>query len=229
MPLVRRGNRSETSAEIELAFGSGGPGSTASGQPGPAAAAVRTEWTDEALIEGVRAGSEPHFTALYDRYFDRIYGYVYKRVRSHADAEEIVQETFIAVHASLGQYRAQSSLGSWIYGIARNTMNNQIRRTRNERARLDAAAQEERLGQGVADLETPEQALHLQRFGERVRERLTRQAEWQHEIFALRHFQNLSIREIVERTDRSSDAVRSSLSRMKRLLTEAAELSMGGE
>jgi DNA-directed RNA polymerase specialized sigma24 family protein len=51
--------------------------------------------------------------------------------------------------------------------------------------------------------------------------------DWQVEIFEMRHLQNLSIREISERTQRSSDSVRSSLYRVKRLLTDTAQLNNG--
>ena len=47
-------------------------------------------------------------------------------------------------------------------------------------------------------------------------------ASWQHEIFAMRHVEDLSIAEICSRTQRSSDAVRSSLYRVKNLLVQAA-------
>ena len=71
------------------------PGVVGPTQQGPDAAL--TSWPDEALFEAVCAGSEPHFNVLYTRYFRRIYAFVYQRVRNHADAEELVQETFTVV------------------------------------------------------------------------------------------------------------------------------------
>ena len=201
-------------------------------QPSRTDGSARTrpaEWTDAELIRGIRAGSQRHFDALYERYFDRIYGFVYKRVGSHTDAEEIVQECFIAVYTSFEDYRAQASLVSWIYGIARNTTNNQLRRAVNQRRKLEEASRYSPAINAGADISTPEEQLHLQRFAERVRARLAGLSEWQREIFALRHFDNLSIPEIVDRTNRSSDSVRSSLCRVKRLLTEATDQSCWGE
>ena len=46
-------------------------------------------------------------------------------------------------------------------------------------------------------------------------------SSWQAEVFVLRHVENLTIGEIARRMDRSSDAIRSSLYRVKRLLVEA--------
>ena len=48
-------------------------------------------------------------------------------------------------------------------------------------------------------------------------------AAWRRRVFEMRHLQNLSIPEIAKRTQRSNDAVRSSLYRVKRMMLAAAE------
>jgi hypothetical protein len=75
----------------------------------------------------------------------------------------------------------------------------------------------------------PEEHLNLVRYTEAIHERLESVTEWQSEIFAMRHLENMSIQAISERTQRSSDAVRSSLYRVKRLLFETADLLPSGE
>jgi RNA polymerase sigma-70 factor (ECF subfamily) len=185
------------------------------------------ELSDHELLEGLRAGSEPHFTALYDRYFQRIYAFVHSRIRNHADAEEIVQETFVTVFKSIENYRGQASLLSWIFGIAKNLANNSIRRRKTHETKLGEVPRET-LGPRPGLMSgTPEENLHLRRFTETVRSQLSGVSEWQAEIFAMRHFENLSIPEIARRTDRTSDAIRSSLYRVKRMVVEAAELGPG--
>ena len=183
------------------------------------------EQSDRQLLEGLRRGSECHFNELYRRYFQRIYSFVYTRMRNHADAEEVVQETFTAVYRSFESYRGTSSLLSWIYGIAKNTLNNSLRRARSEVQRLDALRPEVLRPPSAFGDCTPEEHLNLRRYAEAVGEQLESMSEWQCEIFVMRHLQNMSIKEISRRTDRSSDAVRSSLYRVKRLLFETADLS----
>jgi DNA-directed RNA polymerase specialized sigma24 family protein len=68
----------------------------------------------------------------------------------------------------------------------------------------------------------------MQRYVQTIREQLESLAEWQRGVFEMRHFENLSIPEIARRTDRSNDAVRSSLYRIKRMMIESAELDGGG-
>ena len=192
-----------------------------------AAALSLPELSDQDLLEGLRAQSEPHFGELYNRYFQRIYNFVYARMRNHAETEEVVQETFLAVFRSFANYRGQSSLLSWIYGIAKNTTNNHLRRAKSQTERIDLADDDElipriSIGEGM-----PDEQLDMQRFGDLLVERLEGLADWQAEIFEMRHFENLSIPEISRRTSRSSDAVRSSLYRVKRLFFEAAAANGG--
>ena len=179
---------------------------------------------DDELLEAIREGSEAHFTELYERYFQRIYSFVFGRIHNHADADEIAQETFTAVYRSLKSYRGQSSLLSWIYGIAKNTANNALRRSKTEGERLQAADPEVLRPRANLSTGTPEEQLDLQRCALAMRESLSSVAPWQTEIFVMRHIENLSISEISLRTERSSDAVRSSLYRVKRLLVECADL-----
>jgi RNA polymerase sigma-70 factor (ECF subfamily) len=183
--------------------------------------------TDQQLLDGLRVGSEAHFTELYQRYFQRIYSFVYTRMRNHADAEEVVQETFTVVFRSFQSYRGTSSLLSWIYGIAKNTLNNSLRRSRTEGQRLDNLRPEVlRPPSALGDC-NPAEHLDLIRYTLAISERLETVSEWQSEIFAMRHLENMSIQEISDRTDRSSDAIRSSLYRVKRMIFETAGLSDG--
>jgi len=179
--------------------------------------------SDRELIEGIRRGNEQHFTHLYDRYFQRIYSFVYLRMRNRADAEEVVQETFTAVYRSIDAYRGQSSLAAWIYGIAKNTVNNHIRRAKAQTQRVEKAEAE--LTRGLQNLGacTPEDHLNLSRCETALRESLESVGAWHAEAFVLRHFEDLPIDEIARRVSRSNDAVRSSLYRMKKLLVEAVD------
>jgi RNA polymerase sigma-70 factor (ECF subfamily) len=179
--------------------------------------------SDEQLVEGIRNSNEADFTLLYERYYQRLYNFSYLRLRNHADTEEVVQETFTAVFCSIDAFQGKSSFRSWIYGIAKNTVNNHIRRAKAREQRVDRAEPEL-----VRDLQSsssfdPEEQLTFQRCADSIQGRFAGLADWQAEIFVLRHVDDLPIREIAARTSRSNDAVRSSLCRVKRMLVEAVE------
>jgi RNA polymerase sigma-70 factor (ECF subfamily) len=181
---------------------------------------------DSELVAAIRAGDEFAFGVLYERYFQRVFNFAYSRLRSRADAEEAVQDTFTVVFRSIDAYRGQSSLLSWVYGIAKNTVNNQIRRNRAHEQRIERAQHELASPGRALDAFTPEERLNFRRCADAIDEALTSATSWQAEVFKMRHFENLPIQEIAERMCRSNDAVRSSLYRMKRLVVEAIDGQM---
>lgn len=177
---------------------------------------------DADLVAAIRAGDQAAFSVLYERYFQRVFNFAYSRLRNRADAEEAVQDTFTVVFRSIDAYRGQASLLSWVYGIAKNTVNNQIRRNRAHEQRIERA-QNEMSGAGALDAFTPEERLSFRRCADAIEEALTSVTSWQAEVFMMRHFENMPIQEIADRMCRSNDAVRSSLYRMKRLVVEAVD------
>ena len=182
--------------------------------------------TDAELAAAIGRKDEDAFNVLYERYFQRVYNFAYARMHNCADAEEVVQETFTAVFKSIDAYGGRSSLLSWIYGIAKNTVNNQLRRARAHERRLERA--ESALLRSAYSLDscTPEERLGLRRCSEAVEESLGSVSAWQAEVFALRHLENLPIQEIADRMARSNDAIRSSLYRVKRLVIETIDSEM---
>ena len=184
--------------------------------------------SDADLVEGVKAGSEAHFNELYDRYFPRVYGFVHARMRSHSEAEEIAQEAFVSVLTSIDKYRGQASLISWIFGIAKNLSNNMIRRSSGQREKLSRIDPEHFVPQPSFGRGGPEEELGFQRYADSLRREIGSVSEWQVEIFEMRHLHDMSITEIARKTQRSSDAVRSSLYRIKKMMIEIAESEGGG-
>lgn len=186
------------------------------------------EPTDRQLLQRLRQADEAAFNRLYERYFDRVYAFVYARMRNHADAEEVVQETFTAVFRSIHAFRGKSSLSSWIYGIAKNNANNHLRRSRAHELRIERAEPELVRSAGSLSDCTPEEHASLRRCADAMGERLSSVAEWQAQIFVMRHLDDMSIAEISRRMSRSNDAVRSSLYRVKRMLMEAVDPHLHG-
>ena len=179
--------------------------------------------SDLELVQAIQAGDQAAFTVLYERYFQRVHHFAHARLRNRADAEEVAQETFLSVFRSLDSFQGRSSLLSWIYGIAKNTVNNHLRRAKAQDQRIERA--EEELVRNAHGFEScsPEEHARFRRCADAALQSLGEVSEWQADVFAMRHFQNLPIQEIADRMERSNDAIRSSLYRVKRLIVEAVE------
>jgi RNA polymerase sigma-70 factor (ECF subfamily) len=101
------------------------------------APAVSSEQGDEAaLIE--RAKSDPGgFGELYERYVDRIYNYIYHRVGSHYDAEDLAARTFQRALEHIARYEDRGApFSAWLYRIAHNLVANWHRDRSRRRRRV---------------------------------------------------------------------------------------------
>lgn len=90
---------------------------------------MRREHQDEvALLEGLRSVNEATFSALYARHNPSMIRVAATIVNSRASAEEVVQETWIAVLKNIGGFEGRSSLAGWIFAILINKARTRARR-----------------------------------------------------------------------------------------------------
>jgi len=74
------------------------------------------------LVEKAKS-DDTAFEILYNFYFPRIYGYIYKRVGRREEAEDIVSTTFLKVFCNMKKYQARGfSFGAWVYKVATNNL-----------------------------------------------------------------------------------------------------------
>jgi RNA polymerase sigma-70 factor, ECF subfamily len=102
---------------------------------------ARAVESDAALVAAAR--EEPRmFLALYDRYFDRVLGYVRVRIRDEATCEDVTSAVFTTALAKLGRFRGDGSFAGWLFQIARNAVRDVYRRPPVESLPLEAVSSE---------------------------------------------------------------------------------------
>jgi len=86
---------------------------------------------DEDIHERLAHGRWPEaFHLLVSRYEQRVFRLAYAILNNQADAEEAAQDAFLRIWKGLPRFRGQSSLGTWIYTVVRNTSLSARRRAR---------------------------------------------------------------------------------------------------
>jgi RNA polymerase sigma-70 factor, ECF subfamily len=70
------------------------------------------------LVDRLRRGDQRAFEELVRRYQNRVFGVTLRMLGNWADAEEVAQEVFLRVHRSVGDFRGESKLSTWLYAIA---------------------------------------------------------------------------------------------------------------
>jgi RNA polymerase sigma-70 factor, ECF subfamily len=91
--------------------------------------------TEAELIAQVQRGNDSAFDALVERHERALYGMAYYLTGQHSDAEDIVQETFLAAFERIRSFEGRSSLKTW---LARILMNRAARHHRSRRVRQAA-------------------------------------------------------------------------------------------
>ncbi len=88
---------------------------------------------DEALVRAAMDGDTAAFTALVERYQQRIGGYLYRLVGDRQTAEDLTQETFMRAYRALATAHAVGAFRAWLFRIATNLARDQLRRQRRIR------------------------------------------------------------------------------------------------
>lgn len=79
---------------------------------------------DADLVRRFVSGDENAFTEIVDRHRPKLLKVAYGHLKNQADAEEIVQDTFIRAHRGLSQFRGESSLATWLHRVTANLARN---------------------------------------------------------------------------------------------------------
>lgn len=89
-----------------------------SGVERPATAAADSSALDLALVRQAQAGDEQAFSQLIDRNRRAVYRAAYAALGSAEDADDVAQETFVAVYQKLQGFRGEASFRTWLLSIA---------------------------------------------------------------------------------------------------------------
>ncbi|MDA8309125.1 MAG: RNA polymerase sigma factor [Actinomycetota bacterium] len=84
---------------------------------------------DRELVQRCQMGDESSFTELYDRYHRRLHRFCLRRLHSHDDAEEAVQEAFARAWRALPKFGGDRRFYPWLTVIAGNVCTDMLRRS----------------------------------------------------------------------------------------------------
>lgn len=160
-------------------------------------------------------------------HIDSLYGMALRLTRRPADAEDLVQDTYLKAFRSAHQFEPGSNLKAWLFTILHNTFRNNRRHDGRNPVDVDSEAVERAAGEGPAD-QSPEQILSRQTLDADLQAALDalpdafRQAVW------LRDVEELSYAEIAKVLDVPVGTVMSRISRGRRALSDGLQARRAG-
>ena len=159
--------------------------------------------SDEALMLEFQGGSREAFEQLFERFRGQLYGFFRRRLWAYGEerAEDLTQETFLAVIRSSSRYEPRALVRTYLYGIAMNL----LAAERRQRFRDSPP------GQPSAEPRTN----NAEEAGIWVRHALDKLNESEREILMLREYEQLSYSEIADLLKLPVNTVRSRLFRAR--------------
>lgn len=178
---------------------------------------------DRALVERVQNGDKRAFDLLVRKYQHKVIGLVSRYVRSHAECEDIAQESFIRAWRAIGSFRGDSAFYTWLYKIAVNTAKNHLVAMGRRPPTDDIDAEDAVFMVGaerMQDNATPEREMMRQEIEQSVFSTVQALPEELRTAITLREVDGLSYDEIAEAMGCPIGTVRSRIFRAREAIDE---------
>ena len=178
--------------------------------------------SDEDLISQYLLGNEMCLKMLINRHKSKIFTSIYLLVKDRALAEDIFQDAFVKVINTLrrGSYQEEGKFLQWVIRIARNLVIDHFRKMSKLPTISDSEGNDVFSSISIAD-ENREDEIMREQSHDRVRQLIQQLPEEQKEVLILRHYANLSFKEIADLTGVS---INTALGRMRYALTNMRKL-----
>ena len=179
---------------------------------------------DHSLVQRVQRGDKVAFEMLFTKYQRRVSRLVSRFVRSDAEVEDIVQESFIKAYRALGSFRGDSAFYTWLYRIAVNTAKNYLVAASKRPISLtqfekndDDDFEEDRF---MSDTATPESELSTKQIAETVNKTMNELPADLREAIMLREIEGMSYEDIADSMGCPIGTVRSRIFRAREAISQ---------
>jgi RNA polymerase sigma-70 factor, ECF subfamily len=172
--------------------------------------------TDAELMFLLRQGRKEAFSALYDRYADKLVGFFFRMFNKDQEkAQDFMHDLFVKIIENPASFDTTKKFDTWIFHIAYNMCKNEYRKM--------SVREEYRESQVYRELTIEEPGQHRidrMKFTEELNEKLGLLDEKQRSVFLLRYQQELSLREIAGILDCPEGTIKSRLFYAIKFLSE---------
>jgi RNA polymerase sigma-70 factor (ECF subfamily) len=180
---------------------------------------------DDELIGAAQAGDRAAIEALLERYQERVFGFGLRMCGDSEDAKDVLQDTLLAAARTVGKFRGDSSVSTWLYTIARSFCIKKRRRGKY------APAEETSLDRVTLALPSalpgPDELAARGEVKRGLATALEALDASSREILILRDIEGLTAREVADVTGASVDAIKSRLHRARATVRERLAAVLG--
>lgn len=151
---------------------------------------------DKTLFERWIKGDSQGFAELYDKYKNRVFGFLVRMTGEREIAEDLMQETFLAALRNAEQFDANRNFLSWLFGIAHKRTIDYFRHVKVENDHREDT--DRSVG---SKIELPDQATDSRKYRALINEAVQKLDPLQREVFLMRELGGIPFKEIAEIMD----------------------------
>ena len=149
---------------------------------------------DNALMLQVKAGNPDKMSLLFERHNRALYAFLFHMTYKREASEDMVQNVFYRMLKYSSTFKGDGEFVYWMYHIARNVLNEWVRKNKNHTQQADFADIEERMGSGGS----VEEAYEKKEAKTRLYAAMARLSDDDREIITLSRFQELKHQEVAQ-------------------------------
>lgn len=170
--------------------------------------------SDEQLVKAYAQGNNEAFDTLLKRHQERVFNYILRIIKNEDLANDIFQETFVKAILTIkqGRYTENGKFPAWISRIAHNLIIDYYRQEKSENVQSSDVEDVNILNRKDLCEATIEDDIISRQIIDDVRYLIQELPELQREVLVMRYYQNLSFKEIAEKTGVS---INTALGRMR--------------
>jgi len=178
--------------------------------------------SDEQLVKNYLSGNEECLRIIIHRHQSKLFTYIFYLVKDRYLAEDIFQDTFVKIVNTLkeGKYKEEGKFYQWVVRIARNLVIDHFRRNTRMPIITDSAGNDLISSLKIID-ENREDQIVREETKDTLKKLIARLPKEQKEVLILRHYANMSFKEIANITNVS---INTSLGRMRYALLNLKKL-----
>ena len=187
----------------------------------PHPAAVDLPGDDMALARRIGTGDRASFELLMRRYNRRLYRLARSAMRDDAEAEDALQEAWLSAYRSIGQFRGESTLSTWLSRMVLNECLGRLRKSARRQNVIPMVASDDMDTMTPDDGDVPYKTLVRSEMLALIEKKLDELPEDFRIVFVLRAVEELSVEETAACLDIPEATVRSRHFRARSLLRES--------
>ena len=170
----------------------------------------------QSWIKQAKKGDVASYQQIYEVFSRKILNFIFRMVNSQEVAEDLTQDTFVAVYQKLRSLKDDRKFEPWLYRIARNFVYQKYRARTPSAVSIDALDEEGRMEtQLVDERKNPDEAFQSQELEDVVTNVIDGLSEKYREVFVLSALQHLSYQEIADIVGRSLPSVKTDIHRAR--------------